>query len=664
VHQLANNLMIFAFLLSGGGALIAFQAGISRNLRLLKSAERIVLSLFFLGSLIAAFLVYAFISHDFSIRYVAAYSNRTLPLFYTISAFWAGQSGSLLFWTWLLLLFATIVVLQNRNKNRDLIPYVIGILTMISFFFFGLLVFTSNPFELSPAPVADGNGLNPMLQNPGMVMHPPTLFLGYVGFTVPFAFAIAALIKKRIDPQWIITTRRWTIFSWLFLTLGNLLGAKWAYVELGWGGYWAWDPVENAALMPWLTATAFLHSVMIQERKGMLKIWNIVLIILTFVLTIFGTFITRSGIISSVHSFGVSNLGPLFLGFLGFIILGSIGLLISRLPLLKSEYELDSFISRESSFVFNNLIFLSLAFAVFWGTIFPFISEAVRGVKITVGAPFFNQVNTPIGLLLLALTGICPLIGWRKASKYHLKRNFLMPVNLSLAFAILLLLAGVRSIYPLMSFTLTFFVLTTIFMEFYRGTKVRARVIQSGYLKALWNLTMRNKRRYGGYIVHLGVLMVFVGITGSAFQKEAEAVLAPGDSVQIAGYSLQYQGLTDRSTDNVQEVAAVLTVQKGNRTLPTLYPSRQLFPNQEPVSEVAIRQTMKEDLYVIFSGWDDQNRASIKVLINPLVAWIWFGGIVMTAGTLIALGPARNKLRIIPKVGREMSSSTKTLEFA
>jgi len=304
--------MIFAFLLSGGGAVIAFQSGISKNRRLLKSAERIVLSLFLLGSLISAFLVYAFISHDFSIRYVAAYSNRTLSLFYTISAFWAGQSGSLLFWTWLLLLFSTIVVLQNRNKNRDLIPYVIGVLIMIAFFFFGLLVFTSNPFELLPAPVADGNGLNPMLQNPGMVMHPPTLFLGYVGFTVPFAFAIAALIKKRIDPQWIITTRRWTIFSWLFLTLGNLLGAKWAYVELGWGGYWAWDPVENAALMPWLTATAFLHSVMIQERKGMLKVWNIVLILLTFVLTIFGTFITRSGIISSVHSFGVSNLGPCF----------------------------------------------------------------------------------------------------------------------------------------------------------------------------------------------------------------------------------------------------------------------------------------------------------------------------------------------------------------
>lgn len=664
MHQLANNLMVFAFLLAGWGAVIAFQSGIRGNTRWLKSAERIVLSLFFLASLIVGILVYAFITHDFSIRYVAAYSNRTLPLFYTISALWAGQSGSLLFWSWLLSLFSTIVVLQNRDKNRDLLPYVIGILTTISFFFFGLLVFTSNPFELLPTPVTDGNGLNPMLQNPGMVMHPPTLFLGYVGFSVPFAFAIAALIKKRIDPQWIITTRRWTIFSWLFLTLGNLLGAKWAYVELGWGGYWAWDPVENAALMPWLTATAFLHSVMIQERKGMLKVWNIILIILTFVLTIFGTFITRSGIISSVHSFGISNLGPLFLGFLGMTILLSIGLLIHRLPLLKSEYELDSFVSRESSFVFNNLIFLSLAFAVFWGTIFPFISEAVRGVKITVGAPFFNQINTPIGLILLALTGICPLIGWRKASKYHLKRNFIIPVNLSLLFAILLLLVGVRSIYPLMSFTLSFFVLTTIFMEFYRGTKVRARILHSGYGKALWNMVMRNKRRYGGYIVHLGVLMVFVGITGSAFQQEKEAVLAPGDSLQIAGYQLQYQGLADRSDENVQEVAAVLTVQKGGRPLPTLYPSRQLFANQEPVSEVAIRQTMKEDLYVIFSGWDEQSRASIKVLINPLVAWIWFGGIVMTVGTLIALGPGRNKLKIVPRAKSRVSVAHRKLEFA
>ncbi len=647
MHIIANNLLIFTFILSGVGALSAFLSGRWNENNMFISSKRITIAVFILSSFLIGFLIYAFVSRDFSIKYVASYSDRTLPIFYTISAIWAGQSGSLLFWGWLLSLFSAIVVWQNRNKNRDIIPYVISILLLTTCFFFGLMIFATNPFELLPQPVINGNGLNPMLQNPGMVMHPPTLFLGYVGFTIPFAFAIAALYSKKIDSQWIRTTRRWTLFSWLFLTLGNLLGAKWAYVELGWGGYWAWDPVENASLMPWFTATAYLHSIMIQERRNMLKVWNIVLIILTFALTIFGTFITRSGLISSVHSFGVSNIGPLFLIFLIVILIFSFGLLIRRLPLLKSENELDAFISRESSFFFNNLILVSLAFAVLWGTLFPIISEAVRGIRISVGPPFYNQINIPFALILLALTGICPLIGWRKASQRNLQRSFIIPVAIGLVFGIILAFTGMTSIYAIMSFSLSLFVLVTIFIEFYRGTKARARINNLNYLNAFWKLIMINKRRYGGYIVHIGIIAIFVGITGSsAFQKEKEAILDPGESLQIANYTLHYNGLVDQSTNHVRVIAAEIQVENNGKPLPTMYPSKQLFTNYDPVSEVAIRQTLKEDLYIIFASWDDEGRASFKVLINPLVSWIWIGGIIMIVGTLIASGPTRKKINL------------------
>jgi len=644
VNSIANYLLLFTFILSGFGAWTAFMSGRLKENQMLVSSERIVKSVFILSSALIGMLIYAFISNDYSIKYVASYSNRTLPIFYKISAIWAGQSGSLLFWSWLLSLFSVIVILQNRNKNRDIISYVMSILLITTCFFFGLMVFTTNPFELLSQTVSDGKGLNPMLQNVGMVMHPPTLFLGYVGFTIPFAFAIAALYSKKIDAQWIRTTRRWTLFSWLFLTLGNLLGAKWAYVELGWGGYWAWDPVENASLMPWLTATAYLHSIMIQEQRNMLKVWNIVLIILTFSLTIFGTFITRSGLISSVHSFGVSNIGPLFLIFLAFILIFSVGLLIRRLPLLKSENELDALISRESSFIFNNLILISVAFAILWGTLFPILSEAFRGIKITVGPPFYNQVNVPFALILLALTGICPLIGWRKASKRNLQRSFIIPVTIGILFGIILAILGMTSIYAIMSFSLSIFVLVTIMMEFYRGIKARARISKLNYFNALWRLVVLNKRRYGGYIVHIGVISIFVGITGSSvFQKEKEATLDPGDTIQIANYTLKYNGIVDRSTNHVNVLAAEILVESDGNPLPSMYPSKQYFPNHDPVSEVAIRETLKEDLYIIFVGANEEDRASFKVLINPLVSWIWIGGMIMIVGTLIAAGPGRKK---------------------
>ncbi|MFQ5639379.1 MAG: heme lyase CcmF/NrfE family subunit [bacterium] len=665
MNSIGSGLLLFAFILAGYAAWTAFMGGRWRNDRMIASAERSAVALFVIISIIMAALVYAFVTRDFSLKYVAHYSSRTLPMFYTITAVWAGQSGSLLLWAWLLSLFAAVVVWQNRNKNRALIPYALGTVLVTAFFFLGLMVYATSPFELLPRPVPDGSGLNPMLQNVGMVMHPPTLYLGYVGFTVPFAFAIAALFTKRLDAQWIRSTRRWTLFSWLLLTLGNLFGAKWAYVELGWGGYWAWDPVENASFMPWLTGTAFLHSVMIQEKRGMLKVWNLALIILTFALTIFGTFITRSGIISSVHSFGVSNLGPLFLIFLGVTLVVSFGLLWLRWPQLKSENKLDALISKESSFLFNNLFLIGMTFAVFWGSIFPIVSEAVRGVKITVGPPFFNQVNIPIGLALLALTGICPLIAWRKASQRNLRRSFTIPLSAATLLSIGLFVLGLRSFYPLMSFALSIFVLTTILLEFYRGTKTRAHIAGQGFGHAFWDLIVRNKRRYGGYIVHIGVVMVFVGITGSsAFQKEKAASLLPGESLQIADYTLHYQGLRDRSTEHAQVIAAEMRVEKNGRPLLALYPERQKHRNHDVVSEVAIRQTPKEDLYVILAGFDSKQRAQLKVLVIPLVSWIWIGGIVMILGTLIAMGPDRLKKKSAVISARKPTRQKREVEHA
>ncbi|MFQ5706027.1 MAG: heme lyase CcmF/NrfE family subunit [bacterium] len=665
MNAVASGLLLFAFVLAGYGTWAAFYGGRWQQERMILSARRSAVALFAITTLIILALAYAFVTRDFSLEYVAHYSSRTLPMFYTVAAVWAGQAGSLLLWAWLLTVFAALVVWQNRHKNRELLPYVLAVMFFTAFFFFGLMVYATSPFKPLPQPVADGNGLNPMLQNVGMVMHPPTLYLGYVGFIVPFAFAIAALITKRLDAQWIRSTRRWALFAWLFLTLGNLFGAKWAYVELGWGGYWAWDPVENASFMPWLTGTAFLHSVMIQEKRGMLKVWNLTLIIITFALTIFGTFITRSGIISSVHSFGLSNLGPIFMIFLAVVLVGAFGLLWVRRPYLKSTNKLDALWSRESSFLFNNLFLVGMTFAIFWGTIFPIISEAVRGVKITVGPPFFNQVNVPIGLALLALTGICPLIAWRKASQRNLRRSFTIPMSASIVSAAGFYLLGVHSLYPLMSFVLSVFVMTTIIMEFSRGTAARARISGENLLRALYDLVMRNKRRYGGYVIHIGIVMIFVGITGSsAFQKEQAASLKPGDAIEVAGYRLNYQGLEDRSTPHAQIVAAEMQVESNGKPLTTLYPERRKYRKQDVVSEVAIRQTPKEDLYVILADFDAEQNAHIKVMVIPLVGWIWIGGVVMIIGTLIALGPDRLKKKSAELPTRKSPSHKKEVDYA
>jgi cytochrome c-type biogenesis protein CcmF len=465
---------------------------------------------------------------------------------------------------------------------------------------------------------------------------------------------MAALITGQLGSTWIRTTRRWTLFSWFFLFIGNLFGAQWAYVELGWGGYWAWDPVENASFMPWLIATAYLHSVMIQEKRGMLKVWNIILITLTFLFTIFGTFITRSGIISSVHTFGQSSLGWMFLVFLGIAMVASFNLLMNRLPQLRSRNELDSFLSRESSFLYNNLILVGITFATLWGTLFPIISEAVRGVKITVGPPFFNKVNTPFGLALLALTGLCPLLAWRKTTFKNLGNNFLLLFVLSAGGGVVFFLLGIRQTYPLISFTLSLFVTLSIFFEFSRGARARKKTVGEGILKALWTMVNRNKRRYGGYIVHVGIVLIFVGITGSAYKVEKQATVKKGESFTIKNYTLRYDTLTRYPTAHKEVVAVSLSVFDGGEKIGVLYPEKNFHRGQDqPTTEVAIHSTLKEDLYVVLAG-HEEDIASFKVLVTPLVIWLWIGGVVMALGTIFAMLPdSRKGRRVLQQAPKE-----------
>ena len=633
--------VLTAFFLSGYSALIAFFGIRGRQGNLVASAENAAYAVFGFLTIASFVLIYALVTRDFQIEYVARYTSNGLPMTYTIAAFYAGQKGSLLLWGWLLSIFAAIVTFQNRKKNRELLPYVLTVLMTVTMFFTFLMVFVTNPFETFNYRPPDGQGLNPLLQNPGMLFHPPTLFIGYVGLTVPFGFAIAALITGRLDAVWIKTTRKWTIVAWFFLTAGNMLGMEWAYVELGWGGYWAWDPVENASFMPWIIATAYLHSVMIQEKRGMLKVWNIVLIIFSFLMTLFGTFITRSGLIASVHSFGESSLGWIFLIFLIASLLISLTLLIRRLPQLKSKNQLDSFLSKESSFLYNNLLLVGIAFTVLWGTLFPIISEAIRGVKISVGPPFFNAVITPIGLGLLFLMGICPLIAWRRSSVSNFFKKFFIPSTAAVAGAFVLFIVGIRPFYTLISYALCIFVLITLFFEFFYGIRTRHSVFKEVYHKALWNLVVRNKRRYGGYVVHFGVVLVFISLSANTFNLEKQITLKKGELFSLKEYKIRYDSLVNYPTAIKHVVAATLSIFNNEHKVAVLVPEKTLFKSQEqPTTEVAIHTTLKEDLYVILAGYGE-DWITLKVLINPLVVWLWIGGVVMGLGTLIVMLPDR-----------------------
>ncbi|MBI5787901.1 MAG: heme lyase CcmF/NrfE family subunit [Candidatus Schekmanbacteria bacterium] len=635
-----------AFFLAAYGAVAAIVGVVLKEERFVKSAEYTGYALLLLLTVTSAALIHAFVTRNFEIQYVYHYSDKALDMFYTVSAFWAGQEGSILLWAWLLALFTVITVAQNRHKHQEMMPYIISVLMITMIFFLTIMTFVTPPFATFHFKPEDGAGLNPLLQNLGMIWHPPTLYLGYVGFTIPFAFALAALISGQLDDAWIRSTRRWTLFAWLFLTAGIVLGGQWAYVELGWGGYWAWDPVENASFMPWLTGTAYLHSVMLQEKKDMLKIWNMVLIILTFTLCIFGTFITRSGIIGSVHSFGESSLGPFFITYLVIALSVSFGLLIQRRKELESSNELDSLLSRESTFLYNNLILVAMCLVVFIGTCWPFISEAARGTKATVTAAYFDKINVPIGLALLALMGICPLISWRRASVSNLKRNFIIPTAISLLGLAGLIGYGLRGFYPLMSLTFCIFVAVAITMEFVRGTTARRKITRENYLLAFWRLIGKNKRRYGGYVVHIGVVLTFLGITGSsAYKVEKEVTVSPGESFTIGDYTLKYEKYSSYPTQSKIVTAAILPVFKDGKKIDILTPEKNLHfkSSEQPVTEVSIHWNWCEDLYIILAGFMGDGLATFKVYINPMVVWLWVGGIVMAIGSVIAIWPDKKK---------------------
>jgi cytochrome c-type biogenesis protein CcmF len=615
------------------------------------------------GCLIVASLALwkGLVSHDFNIEYVASYTSRNLPSAYIVSALWAGQKGSLLFWAVVLSLFASAAQFLTARRFAHLMPYVAGVTAAVITFFVSVMIFAADPFERLAFTPADGRGLNPQLQNVGMVIHPPMLYLGYISITIPFAFAVAALLSRRLDTGWLHAIRKWTLVSWLFLSIGITLGMWWAYVELGWGGYWAWDPVENASLLPWLTMTAFLHSVMIQEKRGMLKRWNFGLVIGTFLLSIFGTFITRSGVIASVHSFTQSSVGYFFLAFLVVAAVLAFTLLHTRWALLEPDAQLESVVSRESAFLFNNLLLVGIAFSVLWGTLFPILSELVRGTKITVGVPFFNRVNVPLGLLLLGLTGIGPLIAWRKASSANLRRQFIAPAGSGLLTLVILLAFGVRDFYALVALALAGFVAGTIVQEFSRGVRARHRMHGEALPIAFARLIGRNRRRYGGYIVHTGVLIYFVAFAGMAFKREREATLKPGESVEMSSpfghsYRFTHMGISQYEALNRIVSAATVQVAKDGKSAGLMTSEKRQHvdsfkrPTFEPSTEVAIRSNLQEDVYLVFAGAvNGTEEAVYRFNINPLVWWVWFGGLILALGGIVTMWPGGGSLSSAPR---------------
>jgi cytochrome c-type biogenesis protein CcmF len=597
-----------------------------------------------LMTLASGVIVHAFVTNNYSVKYVQRYSDAALPLVYKLASYWGGLDGSIMFWVFLLSVFGAVAVRVNREPHRELIPYVVAVIAATEMFFIFLMVVHNNPFSTFIAKTpADGQGLTPLLQNFYMAIHPPSLYIGLVAMTVPYAFGMAALITGHLDDSWLRAVRRWTMLGWLFLSFGLMLGMLWAYEELGWGGYWGWDPVENAALLPWFTATAFLHSVMVQERRGMLRVWNVTLVILTFFLTIFGTFMTRSGVVQSVHAFGEDReLALLFTIFMVIILTFSFGLVIYRLPLLRARHDLDSWVSREAAFLANNWILLFSAFFVLFATMFPTLSEAVTGQRLTVGPPFFNKWMLPIGLMLLALTGVGPLLAWRKSTIMNLVQQFLWPTVLGITTGVALYALGVRVWSSGICFALCAFVTGTLGQEFVRGAVVRKGATGSDIFTAMIGLVGRSRRRYGGYIVHLGIVLIFLGFAGEGFKGEEQVLLSPGQEVKVGHFTVRHDALRVTTDAQKQMITGHVSVFKDGKPLGTMQPAKWFFNKHEddPTTEVAIRRALAEDLYIVLAGYDVAGqKATYAVTVNPLVNWIWFGFGILAIGTVLALLP-------------------------
>jgi cytochrome c-type biogenesis protein CcmF len=668
--SLGTFLLLAAFVTCSYAGIISVVGARRRSRRLIESGIGAFYLICALMTAASAVILNAFITGDFSIKYVVHYSDSVQPLFYKITSYWGGLDGSIMFWVFLLSVFGSLAVYVNRERHRELIPYVVATISTVQMFFLYLMVVHKNPFQqyLGAAP-ADGEGLNPLLQNFYMAIHPPSLYTGFVGMTIPFAFGIAALATGHLDDSWLRAVRRWTMFSWLFLSFGLTLGMIWAYEELGWGGVWAWDPVENAGLLPWFTATAFLHSVMVQERRSMLRVWNVTLVIMTFFLTIFGTFMTRSGVVQSVHAFGDDPiLAKLFTGFMVLILTVSFGLVIWRLPLLKARNELDSWLSREAAFLVNNWVLLFSALFVLFATMFPTLSEAVTGNRLTVAAPFFNKWMVPIGFILLFLTGVGPLLAWRKSSLTNLRDSFMFPVGLALVTAGTLVALGMRVWVSGLCFALCAMVFGTIAQEFWRGANVRRRNTGTDMLTALVGLVGRNKRRYGGYIAHVGIVLMFLGFAGNGFKKDDQVLLKPGEEAKIGRYTIRNDGLKVSDDGQKQATTAYISVFEGGKQIDTLYPAKWAYRNHEnePTTEVAIRRTLAEDLYIVLAFQPSDlatQTATLQIVVNPLINWIWFGFGILALGTGIALLPERAYSFALAKLPVEAAATTTALSL-
>jgi len=658
--------MLITFFVALYGIFAAVYGVRKNSLAWVESARASMLLTWPLLTISALAIIVLLITGQYGVQYVYNVTSNSMPLYLRITALWGGQAGSLVFWSWLMAAFASAVMLRKWDRDREFLPWVIVVSLVTLAFFLALNIFFENPFQrfwqgpngeelvamIRPAgavPITpdDGRGLNPLLRHYGMIIHPPMLYLGFVSFVIPFAFAIAALITGRSDDRWIRVTRRWTLVAWLFLSLGLVLGSRWAYDVLGWGGYWGWDPVEIAAFMPWLSGTAFLHSVMIQEKRGLFKRWNMILIIMTYSLVIFGTFLTRSGVLSSVHAFAQSAIGPMFFTFIGITFVISLWLLLHRWNDLKSEGQLHSLLSRESLFLFNNLLFMGILIICFWGVIFPIISELFTGQRVTVGPPFYERATGPLFAGLIFLMGIAPLSAWGHSTYKSLGRALWKPFVFSLVVLGVVVALGVRSFAGLLAFWLVAFTTSITLYEYGRGVAARVRRAGESIPVALWRLSGRYRRRYGGYIIHLGVVLMALGVVGiEMFQQETQGMLRPGGTLTVGNYAVTYKSLAEWDTPDGRNVArAVLDVSKDGKPLGELYPRRDYYYEaQQQMTIPGVRSTMEDDLYIILVDWQpiSEQGATFKLYHNPLINWLWIGGIIFILGTMVAAWPDKD----------------------